>query len=202
MGCIEFTQTNVQCVKYADDVTLIESLSHNELSSVSLDECVSIFKQEGLFVNRLKCKQLHICFCRSCCSVNDVGFAQVSSLKILGFVFCDRFTWDSHISSVLKTASQRLHIIRCMKTSVTPNELKQIYHALIVSLLCYASPTFGLLPSTLMTKLEKFQRRAHRLICDSSCKCSAFPPRMLVGCIPMHLASWDALNLILDASLS
>ena len=167
---------NVKCIKYADDVTLIESLSRNQVSAVTLDDCISIFDQKGLIVNRSKCKQLHVCFNRAPCVNDDCGFTQVNSLKVLGFSLTDRLSWDLHISSVLKTVSQRLHIIRCMKYCVTTEELMLIYHALITSVLCYASPVFGLLPSTQLARLEKFQRRAHRLICGCTCDCGGFPP--------------------------
>jgi hypothetical protein len=179
MGSINFDKINVKCVKYADDVTLIEPLSRNQVSSVTLDDCMSIFEREGLFVNRMKCKLLHICFCRtlqSGCKMTDCGFTQVSSLRVLGFTFTDRFTWDMHISHVLKTASQRLHIIRCMKQCLSLEELMLIYHAIITSVLLYASPVFGSLSLTLLNKLERFQRRAHRIICGrSSCDCNGFP---------------------------
>ena len=179
MGSVNFCEINVECIKYADDVTLIEPLSCNEVSSVTLDNCIRIFQREGLCVNRAKCKQLRVCFCRPLpcrkCN-NDSGFVNVSTLKILGLSLTDRLGWDKHISSVLKIASQRLHIIRCMKFCVTIEELIQIYHAIITSVLVYASPAFGKLPSTLLGKMEKFQRRAHRLICGPACNCSRFPP--------------------------
>ena len=57
MGSFSFSAPNVDCVKYADDVTLIESVHHNENSSITLDDCVSLFRREGLFVNLAKCKQ-------------------------------------------------------------------------------------------------------------------------------------------------
>ena len=87
---------------------------------------------------------------------------------------------DCNIASRSTSPAQtcrRLHIIRCMKSCVPPKDLVTIYHALITSILCYASPAFGLLPTTLLTRLARFQRiRAHRLICgQSACQCSGFP---------------------------
>ena len=43
MGSVNFSNMNVKCIKYSDDVTLIESLSLNQVSSVTLDNCVSAF---------------------------------------------------------------------------------------------------------------------------------------------------------------
>lgn len=178
MGAVGFPGDRITCIKYADDVTLIEPLSSQQVSSVSMRDCITVFEQNGLYVNKNKCKQLHICR-NSLCTANetDTGFTNVVSVKVLGCVFTHRFSWDMHVSHVLKTVSRRLHIIRCMKSFVSStDELVRIYHALITSVFRYASPTFGLLPVTLLSKLERFQRRAHRLVCgQSGCECNRFP---------------------------
>ena len=177
MGSLSFSALHVSCVKYADDVTLIEPVSSNRPSSISLDDCVSLFRSAGLFVNSAKCKQLCII-----CSRGDVhapvsGFNVVKCLKILGFYFTDTFKWNAQISNVLRQASQRLHIIRLLKTyCISKPELIRVYHAIITSLFMYASPVYGELPATLLAKLERFQNRGHRLICGtSSCHCGGFP---------------------------
>ena len=175
LGDVTFSGKNIKCIKYADDITLIEPLSSDQVSSVSIQDCITIFEQKGLFVNPNKCKQMHICRKLQCtANLMDCGFINVSSMKVLGCVFTYRFSWDMHVSHVLKAVSRRLHIIRCMKSFVSTDELVQVYHALITSVIRYASPTFGLLPVTLLTKLERFQRRAHRIICGK-CECIRFP---------------------------
>ena len=177
MGSFTFGRDNacIRSTKYADDVTIVETVTHNQVSSISLDDCISIFHEGGLLVNRSKCKQL--CVRRSQKGFYDYncGFVRVNSLKILGVIFDDHFKWKAQISNILKLASQRLHVIRCLKTFITPSELTQVYHGIITSLLKYASPVYGQLPATLLAKLEKFQRRGHRLICGPSCRCDAFP---------------------------
>ena len=67
------------------------------------------------------------------------------------------------------TAFVRNTLVRCLKEVVSNTELVSIYHSLITSV-------FGLLPSKLLSKFERFQRRAHRLICDPSCDCEGFLP--------------------------
>lgn len=175
MGSISFSFSNVRCIKYADDVSLIEPLSCQQSSSVSLDACVSVFNNKGLSVNRSKCKQ--IVFCRTLTpSVTSVsGFVMEHSLKILGVVFSDNFKWDSHVSVMIRAASRRLYIIRRLKEFVNKHELIRIYHAIITSLFLYASPVYGRLPLKLLSKLERFQRRVHRIICGPDCSCDLFP---------------------------
>ena len=164
-------------MKYADDVTLIESVSSDRASSISLDDCVSLFRSAGLFVNSAKCKQLCIFRFRNVFYAPASDFEIVKCMRILGFYFTDTFNWQAQISNLLRQASQRLHIIRMLKTyCVSKPELIRVYHAIITSIFMYASPAYGHLPATLLAKLEKFQNRGHRLICGtSSCDCDGFP---------------------------
>ena len=176
MGSFNFSAPNVVCVKYADDVTLIESVARNSCSTISLHDCISVFSREGLLLNTAKCKQM--CIRRSLRGTHstDCGFDKVHCTKILGVTFTESFSWKAQISDTLRLASQRLHIIRTLKAYVGKPELLCVYHAIITSLLLYASPAYGKLSAALLEKLQRFQNRAHRLICEgSSCDCSDFP---------------------------
>ena len=103
------------------------------------------------------------------------GFVKERSLKILGVVFADNFKWDNHVSVLIRAASKRLYIIRRLKDFVHPRELIRIHHAIVTSLFLYASPVYGRLPLKLLSKLERFQKRAHRMICGPDCYCDLFP---------------------------
>lgn len=175
MGIFSFDRENVFSVIYADDVTLVEHVPCHSTSSISLDQFVTFFKTHGLFVNASKCKRLCIHRAKHGHFDDGRGFSNVSKLKILGVTFTDHFTWTAQISEILKLASQRLHVIRCLKDFVSAQTLIRVYHALITSLFLYASPVYGQLPATLLSRLEGFQRRAHRLICGCSCACDGFP---------------------------
>jgi len=96
-------------------------------------------------------------------------------MKILGITLSCRLKWDVHVSEVLKRASRRLYIIRCLKSILPSHDVKNIYHAIITSLFLYASPAFGRLPATLLSKMNGLQRRAHRIICGRDCSCDDFP---------------------------
>ena len=119
---------------------------------------------------------MHICRSLNSMSHLNCGFMLVSSLKILGITMADQFKCDTQASSLLKTASQRLYVIRCLKDSLSREELVRVYHAIITSVFLYASPVYGCLSSTLLSKLERFQRRAHRIVCGPTCDCNHFPP--------------------------
>ena len=176
MGSIDFSGGNIRCVKYADDVTIVETLQRNhQLSCVHIDHCESISNSKGLLLKKSKCKQLCIRRSKLCPQIPKNGFVEVDSLKILGCIFTSKYKWDESVSTNLKKASRRLHIIRCLKNFLSVNELVTIYHALITSVFLYASPVYGRLPVSLSSRLERFQKRAHRLICGPSCVCPLFP---------------------------
>ena len=49
MEAFTFNCANVFSTMYADDVTIVEWVSRNQVSSISLDECTSLFNRQGLF---------------------------------------------------------------------------------------------------------------------------------------------------------
>ena len=50
-----------------------------------------------------------------------------------------------------------------------------VYHSIVTSIFLYACPVFCGVPSKLLHKLERFQARAHRIICGRHCPCDSFP---------------------------
>ena len=176
MGSIDFPNDNAKSIKYADDVSIIETVPHHQQSSVTLDKCEAIISCKGLRLNRSKCKLLSIQRSKIRNQSSSSGFPVVKSMKILGVIFTDSFKWDCNVNAAIKTASRRLHIIRCLKNMLSTRELVNVHHALISSVILYASPSFGRLPLTLMSKIERVQRRAHRIICGLDCACLCFPP--------------------------
>ena len=174
MGCIDFDVYNVFSVQYADDVTLIESLNVGKPDVISLAYIASQFSNAGLKLNSQKCKQM--IFRRSRASTfcyND--FTEVDSIKILGVIFSSSLSWNANFSDLIKRASSRLYILRCVKSLLSPKELIIVYHAIITSLFLYASPVYGCLPVTLLNKIGRVQKRAHRMICGRDCSCDKFP---------------------------
>ena len=102
------------------------------------------------------------------------NFVSVDFIRILGVTFTSRLTWKLHISEILKKASRRLYIIRCLRETLGKHELIVVFHAIITALFMYASPVFGHLSKTLTEKVDRFFRRSHRLICGRECECGKF----------------------------
>ena len=176
MGSINFDSEHVSCIKYADDITIIERLVSPAQQSLSIDVISETFANAGLFLNLSKCQEIVIQ--RSFLPENIVStsiFQRVCVLRVLGMIISDTLCWKPQICDILKRVSQRLFIIRCLKDVLSTKELITVYHAIITSMMLYASPTYGNLPKQLQLKLERFQRRAHRLICRRDCDCHRFP---------------------------
>ena len=162
-------------VIYADDVSLVEPLTTQKPSSTTFAEIEAWIEQNNFMLNYSKTKQLIIA--RGANQDNHAypSIEVVKDLKILGVCWNNKLTWENHFEGIIKLCSQRLYTIRILKRVLPNHTLISVYHSLITSLLLYAAPLFSWLPCKIELQLEKFQRRAHRLICGESCSCSAFP---------------------------
>ena len=189
MSSIDFCSDSVRCVKYADDLTIVERIecasqqllcnNHSKCvqQSLSSNSIIETFTSAGLSLNLSKCKEIIIQ--RSSLPENIVStsvFNRVCAFRILGVTFCDSLSWKPQICDTVKRASQRLYIIRTLRDVLSTAELITVYHAIVTSMLLYASPAYGNLPRLLQEKLERFQRRAHRIICGRDCDCDRFRP--------------------------
>ena len=169
-----------QLVKYVDDVTLCVPLFKGSNNSHVEDEHENFLTwstMNGFNVNPKKCKSL--CFLKSkdqtAVPLNNV--TPVVTLKFLGVILNESFTWNDHILNMCSIASKRMYALRILKPILTKKSLKLIYNGLIRSILEYCSPAFGDLPKGLCEKLNRIQSRCHRLICGSEtseCDCDLF----------------------------
>jgi hypothetical protein len=162
-------------VLYADDVTLIEpiqkGISPNDLCKIQ--EWVGT---HGMSLNLSKSKQIVFCRRGRGDDVTYPSIPVVRELKLLGVFWNDKLSWNDHFCHILKLASQRLYVIRKLKSVLSEKELTTVYHSLISSLFLYASPLFMSMSSSASNKIEMFQNRAHRVICGKNCVCTNFPP--------------------------
>ena len=71
-----------------------------------------------------------------------------------------------------KKMCQRLHVLRVMKPHLSQEELHQVYCALIRSVIDYCCPLFVKIPLNLTSKLQRVEKRAHRLIYGDERKCT------------------------------
>ena len=106
-------------------------------------------------------------------SVPSIPFSP--NVSYLGVILTDRWKWKEHFKRISARASQRLHGIRVLRSSLSRKQLASVYTSQIRSILEYASPVFSSIKSSKLRILEKVQDRCHRLICGRHCSCEMFP---------------------------
>ena len=79
--------------------------------------------------------------------------------------FDERLNWNTHCDLVVKNASKQLYVLRVLKNVVSHDQLVTVFNAIVRSRLEYASPLLVGLSSENSKKLERVQRRFHRLLC-------------------------------------
>ena len=77
--------------------------------------------------------------------------------------------WTSHFDYIIKNASRRFYALRLLRPSLTNVELKLVYSALVRSVIEYCSPLFLGMTSTDKQRLERLQKRFHKMLCGQYC---------------------------------
>ena len=96
----------------------------------------------------------------------------VKELRILGIIFNDELTWNTHVHHIIQNASKRLYAIRKLRPLLTDDKLKTIYNVSVRSTLEYCSPLFVGMPQCLAQQMEQVQTRFHQILCGYESPCS------------------------------
>jgi len=91
------------------------------------------------------------------------------------YILLSNLKWNLEISKRYKRASQRLFVLRKLKRLLHKFELVGVHNNFILSLLEYCAPVFLGLSTENSKKLEKLQRRSHKIVCGPECRCDRFP---------------------------
>ena len=178
---ITATDPEITTVKYADDINLIIPLrTPNERDIQRTIDCqtkhigrlcsdcrltLNVEKSKVLFTTR-----------RPICFEIPPMLPVCKNLKILGVIVNENLKWNAHIDYICKKAAQRLHLLRKLKPLITEADLHTVYVTLIRSLLEYASPVFVGIAKHLSKRLDRIDKRAHRIIRNpflNVCGCSS-----------------------------
>ena len=167
-------------IKYADDTTLCFPLYKSDNSHI-IREHLQLLEWSStmdLKINPQKCKSLTIkkkSFTCVCEEVSLQNVTPVQSLNILGVTFNNKASWSSHVHNVIRTASRRFFILRVLRRSLSDTNLRLVYFALLRSVLEYCAPLFVSLASVDSNRIDRIQRRFHRLLCGEGCNCLILP---------------------------
>jgi hypothetical protein len=175
-----FLSTDDSCplVKFADDFTFcfpIYKGSSNSHVNAQHSRLLHWCKEMSLPLNISKCRSLLISFSSNCVSVQLDNVSNVNRLKLLGVTFNSKCSWNDHVDNIVLHASRRLFPLRFIRQSVNKSQLKTLYFSFVRSLLDYCSPLFVGMSKKCVKKLDRVQRRFHRLMCGKYCEDVCLP---------------------------
>ena len=169
---------NCQVVKYADDTTLcfpVYRSSTNNHINLEHENLLRGSAAMDLKMNSAKCKAVFMPKRNAVSNLNLSKVPLVKSMRILGVHIDSSSSWSTHIERSVKKASSRLYGIRLLKPCISSLHLKQIYYAIVRSILKYCAPLFISISTFDCTRLERLQRRFHRIMCGKSCTDECLP---------------------------
>ena len=175
---------------YADDTTLffrsknIEDL--NEAINSDLRDLDSWLSGNKLSLNVAKTQGMLICTknkqrsleCTSeslCLKIRDNDLALVEKTKYLGVQVDNSLDWKEHIKSVSAKVSRAVGLLKYAKRFLPQNSLKTLYTSIVEPHFRYCCAVWGCCGTTEISKLQKLQNRAARIITNSSFDASSKP---------------------------
>ena len=96
-------------------------------------------------------------------------------VKSLGFFIDENLDWGDYISHVLKKVSSGLSILKMSKNYLPQGTLKILYNSLIETHFRHGNIIWGNCRETFLTRLQKLQNRAARIITGSDYDTPAEP---------------------------
>ena len=101
-------------------------------------------------------------------SLAGVTIPLKSSISMLGITISNNLSWESHVRSIAKSASQKLGFLFRARRYFTSSQLLMIYKAQIRPVLEYCSHIWSAAPKHTLKLLDSVQKRAIRLVGDTS----------------------------------
>lgn len=171
-----FSETSTM-VNYADDTNIIIPVRNNDGPTILASiQCEVDHIERWCERNRLRLNREKSCFILNAknpiCLPSAPPIPQREFLKILGVTISSKLDWSVHVSDIQKRANKQFHAMKLLKPLLTQSELHIVYTATIRSLLEYCCPVFVSLPRFLSERLEKIDKRAHRIIYGESASCA------------------------------
>ena len=119
---------------------------------------------------------------------DDIKMAE--DTKYLGVKVDQQLKWSSQLASLTSKISRGIGILRYSKRYVPASTVKQMYKSLVEPHFRYCCPVWGNVGETSLTKLQKLQNRAARIVTGSRYDQSALPLIRALG--------WHTVREILD----
>ena len=110
-----------------------------------------------------------------CLKIRDNDLALVENTKYLCVQVDNSLDWKEHIKSVSTKVSRAVGLLKYAKRFLHQNSLKTLYTTIIKPHFPYCCAVWGCCGTTEISKLQKLQNRAARIITNSSFDASSKP---------------------------
>ena len=100
-------------------------------------------------------------------SVGESIIAPVTSIRNLGSWFDQNLSIKPHINKICKAASFHIYSIRRIKKYLNNDAIQTLVHSIVIGRLDYCNSLLFKVPAVHMTKLQRIQNSAARLICST-----------------------------------
>jgi len=169
---------NFQQHQYADDTQLFITLSPTGFSSdiSNLTLCLSAlhywFCQNGMALNPDKSDAIIIGTQQQSFSYSNITTIDIAGstipladhIKVLGVTLDKHLTFDDHVSAVCKSAYYHIRAMRYIRPAITEDMAKSVACALVGARLDYANSVLFGVTSKNVTRLQRAQNAAARVV--------------------------------------
>jgi len=132
--------------KYADDNNLIVPQFTDVELATEFEQILTWAKDNCMILNLNKTKEIvfYRPSARQSLPSSLTGIEQVATAKLLGITFSQTLSFDEHARTILSICSQRMYLLKCLKSQGLPaRELSTVFNAIVVSRFLYAIPAWG-----------------------------------------------------------
>ena len=103
-----------------------------------------------------------------CLTLDGCSVKSSSSVRNLGVLFDTNLSFESHVSSICKTAFFHLKNTSKLRHTLSMKNAEQLVHAFMTSRLDYCNAIMGGCPARLINKLQLVQNAAARVLTRTS----------------------------------
>lgn len=178
--------------QYADDTQLylpiprLQCSSHLELLESCTESIFVWLTANGLALNPSKSEsiiffnphskpQRDLANSLSCVTVAGTKVTVSASIKNLGVILDNRLSFDNQVSAVCKSCFFHLRALRKIRASITLDIAKTVACSIISTRLDYCNALYAGLSATNLSRLQRIQNAAARIVTQSSRRSHASP---------------------------
>ena len=140
-------------MKYADDTYLVISACNVDSRDKEISNVDDWSRANNLTLNHANSVEIIFRDNRKRCCIHPPsplqGIASVTSLKVLGVTLTDRLSVTAHVDDVVGSSARSMYAINVLRShGMQASALQQVFRAVVVSKLTYATPAWWGFTST------------------------------------------------------